>query len=253
MLTDDRFASLFTDKDYEIDEDNLDFKLRNPSGLPGAKHHGKGNDDEDMDSDREGSDSEDSGTGESEVEDEGFTKVEAWDSNDDEGDDDDEEESSDEEDGFRGVKVRGELYDEERQINKQQEQPTKPKTKKTKQTKKKMVMYEANDDYDPDATTTHDRTNKANARRHTRNLSLAERLANPGMSGTNKTDTSARTGDIQRGYTRGEGTTKEMTYIPKSSSRKMNDNGSSFDSGNQERPPQSKRVRRGVKELKLRK
>eukprot|EP00592_Proboscia_alata_P025623 CAMPEP_0194435672 /NCGR_PEP_ID=MMETSP0176-20130528/90089_1 /TAXON_ID=216777 /ORGANISM="Proboscia alata, Strain PI-D3" /LENGTH=66 /DNA_ID=CAMNT_0039255193 /DNA_START=54 /DNA_END=251 /DNA_ORIENTATION=+ len=62
MLTDDRFTSLFTDKDYEIDKDNLNFKLRNPSGLPGAKHHGKGNDDEDMDSDHEGSSDDDTGS-----------------------------------------------------------------------------------------------------------------------------------------------------------------------------------------------
>jgi len=59
MLEDDRFKNLFDNPDYEIDEENIDYQLRNPSGR--AKIRAE----EDMDSDV------DSGTEEN-----GFTQVE---------------------------------------------------------------------------------------------------------------------------------------------------------------------------------
>lgn len=94
ILSDDRFGNLFTNPDYQINEDDEDFKLRNPSGVADKKKGGKR---DDMDSDDD--DSDDS------VKDDGvFQRV---DDDDDEDSNDSEESDSDEsEDGFRGGKVR---------------------------------------------------------------------------------------------------------------------------------------------------
>lgn len=90
MLEDNRFSNLFENPDFQIDEENINFILRNPSGKAKIRA------DEDMDSDSE-----------SRSEDNGFTKVdeeeEDWGgAGDDSGDDasvdyDDEENSSDDE------------------------------------------------------------------------------------------------------------------------------------------------------------
>ncbi|KAL7473650.1 hypothetical protein ACHAXS_014111 [Conticribra weissflogii] len=106
LVEDDRFGGLFSNPDFEIDEEAEDFKLRNPSGVSAKKVRK----DRDMDSDEEEEGGDDD-YGESS----GFQKVEGddedeerWD--DGSGDDDsygsDVYESESDEDGLKGGKVR---------------------------------------------------------------------------------------------------------------------------------------------------
>ena len=116
ILTDDRFGGLFTNPDYEIDEDDEDFKLRNPSGIAALKRKEK----DDMDSDDDEESNSDSVDNEGGI----FRRVE---SDGDEEDDDDEgdeesysgDDSEDDDDGFRGAKIRGEAYDQMKAMRKQ--------------------------------------------------------------------------------------------------------------------------------------
>lgn len=105
LVEDDRFGGLFSNPDFEIDEEAEDFKLRNPSGVAARKARN----DRDMDSDREEEedDEEDVGGGGS-----GFSRVtndeedEGWGGvSDDDGGEEFRESDSDD-DGFRGGKVR---------------------------------------------------------------------------------------------------------------------------------------------------
>jgi len=162
MLEDSRFGDLFTNKDFEIDEDDFQFKLRNPSGVAKPKEGDDDDEDEpkrdnrgeDMDSDQEDDDGSDG-----EVE--GFSKVnveeeeEGWGNERGDGDDSDESyDSDDDEDGIRGGKVRGENYKQikalEKQAKKIKQKELKQKKKIRKERSKKNVMYEA-DEYADDA------------------------------------------------------------------------------------------------------
>jgi ribosome biogenesis protein ENP2 len=95
LLSDDRFGNLFNNPDYEIDEEDIDFKLRNPSGVALKKR----NERNDMDSDDEDD--------EMSVEDDNagvFRRVDS-DQGDDEGSHDSADSDSGDDDGFRGGKV----------------------------------------------------------------------------------------------------------------------------------------------------
>lgn len=107
ILSDDRFGSLFTNPDFEIDEEDDDFKLRNPSGIAATKR--KQNN---LDSDNSDSEAEDS------VE-KPLTKYEREEIE-EQSDNDSESYSSDSYDdtGFRGGKVRGEAYEEMKMLGK---------------------------------------------------------------------------------------------------------------------------------------
>lgn len=102
LVEDDRFGGLFSNPDFEIDEEAEDFKLRNPSGIAARKVRN----DRDMDSDQEEDDYNDGDdTG-------GFNRVadadeERWGggSDDDDYGGDDVHESDSDDDGFRGGKV----------------------------------------------------------------------------------------------------------------------------------------------------
>ena len=72
MMSDDRFGSLFKNPDFQIDEEDINFKLRNPSGVAEAKRAV----DYDMDSDRDDDD-------ESDEEEEGGPAATLEDTNDD--------------------------------------------------------------------------------------------------------------------------------------------------------------------------
>lgn len=99
LLSDDRFGGLFTNPDYEIDEEDDDFKLRNPSGV--AANNNKRNVRDDMDSD----DDENDASVEEEDETAGvFRRVESEEEGDKQSDGS-AESDSDDEDGFRGAKV----------------------------------------------------------------------------------------------------------------------------------------------------
>jgi ribosome biogenesis protein ENP2 len=94
LLSDNRFGSLFTDPDFAIDQQDTDFKLRNPSGVAASKK--KRNDDVDSD--------DESAADNNEVASEDKQIIEDADAN---GDDDSSEsdDSDSDDDGFRGAKV----------------------------------------------------------------------------------------------------------------------------------------------------
>eukprot|EP00529_Nitzschia_sp_RCC80_P015408 CAMPEP_0113459546 /NCGR_PEP_ID=MMETSP0014_2-20120614/10511_1 /TAXON_ID=2857 /ORGANISM="Nitzschia sp." /LENGTH=686 /DNA_ID=CAMNT_0000351139 /DNA_START=96 /DNA_END=2156 /DNA_ORIENTATION=+ /assembly_acc=CAM_ASM_000159 len=156
LLADNRFGNLFSNPDFEIDEEDDDFKLRNPSGVAAVAAKRKRRDD--LDSDDDYSEDEgnepDLGNKKKQHEATGFRRV-----YDDDDDDNEDEESYDDidsdsdsgsEDGIRGGKVRGEAYQEVKDIMKgkkktsQKMNVTGKKSAKSKKTKK-AVMLEADD------------------------------------------------------------------------------------------------------------
>jgi ribosome biogenesis protein ENP2 len=108
ILKDDRFGGLFTNRDFEIDMEDENFKLRNPSGVAAARRRR-----DNLDSDEEEEDEEAvRGDGrranveeESDRADEDGESDSAADPEDDDSDDDSDDV------GFKGVKVRGEEYE----------------------------------------------------------------------------------------------------------------------------------------------
>jgi ribosome biogenesis protein ENP2 len=107
LLSDDRFGNLFTNPDYEIDEEDEDFKLRNPSGVAATERAKKNKDDMDSDDDDDHDDDENDSYSKDETA--GFRRVQGSDdevesSDDADGSDDDDSDSDD--DGIRGGKVR---------------------------------------------------------------------------------------------------------------------------------------------------
>ena len=134
LMSDDRFGNLFINPDFEIDEEDENFKLRNPSGVAASKKLRNDLDsDEDRDSDQEGSEREEPDLAV------GFSAVEAYDDNDDQSEG--AIASDSDEDGFDGGKVRGEMYEQMKAV----ERPKKGKQKKGSR-QKKPVMYEADDE-----------------------------------------------------------------------------------------------------------
>jgi ribosome biogenesis protein ENP2 len=102
VLTDSRFCSLFTNPDFQIDEDDENFKLRNPSGVAASKRRRN-----DLDSDSEGDD--EYGT-ETETEPAGFSRIQGHEEESEPDAKNADYDSESEEDGFVGGKVRKALY-----------------------------------------------------------------------------------------------------------------------------------------------
>jgi len=220
LVEDNRFGGLFSNPDFEIDEEAEDFKLRNPSGIAAKRV----NNDRDMDSDQEDEDDE-----------VGFDPAER--SSQDMIEDEYHQSDSDE-DGFEGGRVRGEEYD-----TVTSKPSTKKKDKKAK--KKKAKMYVADDYIDGDkaldvglgssALHTH------NKRKKDLSLSMAERLESQSEPDSIET---------KRLKVKGQGSGKEVTFIPKSSKKKKVDPENVATEGKR---GNSGRSRRGVKELGFRK
>jgi len=236
VLADNRFSGLFTNPDYHIDEDDINFKLRNPSGVADAKKNRR----DDMDSDQED---------ESEAEDVsdpvGFGRV---DSDEEPDSDEDHYDSDSDEDGFRGGKVRGEMYDDMKKM--EQESKKSKKTKKSSEKKKKSnkaIMFEAENYGDGDNTALDialgDGTASARAKRKSREFSmpLEERLKMK-QAETGGADETAK---ISIG---GDGVSREITYIPKDTRKKM-ENAYARKEESYEATSESRRKRRGIKEL----
>ena len=108
LLTDDRFGTLFTNPDFEIDEEDEDFKLRNPSGVA-ATNRRKDN----MDSDEE-SEAEELQPSQEVIDDDRSENSEG-------------SYSDSEDDGLAGGKVRGEAYGDMKKQTKKQRKGTTPK------------------------------------------------------------------------------------------------------------------------------
>ena len=234
MLEDDRFGQLFNNPDFQIDEEAEDFKLRNASGIAQNR---RGQDD-DMDSDRD--DYDDVSVESTQNDDNaGFVRV----ANDEEDDSSSSVESSSDddsiEDGFRGGKVRGEKYEDTKALIRKKQKEKEMKSEK-KRRAEKNVMFEA-DDYgdsrkDAIALGLGDvKAREAVQRKKEReNLPLEQRLAMDQAS------------EIPLEYhTRTTSGTKEVSYVPRDTRRKMEQ--AARDRGEE----RGQRNRRSVKGLKL--
>lgn len=246
ILEDDRFGSLFNNPDYEIDEEDINFKLRNPSGVKDITQKNR----DDMDSDDE------DGAIES-----NFQRVdsdeESWGGNnndhimDDEDNDSDDNDSDD--DGFRGAKVRGENYGELKAMERQAEKKKKAKKKDDKNGKKKSkknVMYEADDYVDGDVDAIQiglggfNRKRTMEKRTQEINMSLEDRLKLENSKTSNM-------GETRYLHVKGEGAAKELTYIPKDVLAKREKDKMKQDQEDDINVAQNKRKRRGIKDLGL--
>jgi ribosome biogenesis protein ENP2 len=221
MLSDNRFGGLFTNPDFHIDEEDEDFKLRNPSGVAAAKRK-KNN----LDSDEE-SESEIDERPDVPDEDEGFVSGDDKESADEFEEDDS---ASEEEDGFQGGKVRGEAYDAMKALKTKKSQK-RPDPKKGKA--KKGVMLEADDSAVNLGLGDESASTRAQRRMEEMNMPLAKRFA--------------LQKDDDKPQIRITGGSKEATFIPKDTKRKMEAEAKRNEESKQQQ--RGKRNRRGVKEL----
>jgi ribosome biogenesis protein ENP2 len=222
ILSDGRFGSLFSNKDFEIDEEDENFKMRNPSGVAAAAIKRKKNDDMDSDEDDEIDDVSDGGhdtDGEEIDEEEGF----------------DDDSDSDDDDGFRGGKVRGENYDQVKQMQrKQKKQKTESRSKKSK----KPVMYEADDMGDAGNAALH-----AGLGENSAHMKLKEKVRRMNIPLQKRMQMEEEEAPVVK--ITNKGGSKEITYIPKEKKKKG-------PRASHDGDKKSGRNRRGVKELGLR-
>lgn len=223
VLSDQRFGGLFTNPDFEIDEEDETFKLRNPSGV--AEINRKKNN---MDSDEE---------------DEGGEEVSGRHSGSDleETIQDDDEDSFDsasesDDDGFEGGKVRGEAYEEmvaTRRKKMKKNQQVIAKKKKSSAS----VMRELDNGSSAVNLGLGNEVASDHARRRTveMNMPLAERFA---LEKTKKEETPVVR--VQQ-----QGGSKEASFVPKDTRKKMEDAAKRL----KENQMRGKRKRRGVKDL----
>ena len=237
VLSDNRFGTLFTNPDFEIDEGDHAFKLRNPSGVAANKKRRNDLDSDDEEDDAEG-EAEDNGSISSEKP-IGFTRV-----NSDEADSEDSERDSDDdsdEDGFAGAKVRGEMYEEMRK-SKAKMQKSKP-TKKQRTTSK-TIMYEADDlgssNKDAVGIGLGDLSAQVRVRRRNEelNMTLEERLEAHEKSKN-------VIGESATIYTKGKGVSREVSFVPKDSKKKAG----GVTTGDDSSSKRNDHERRGIKEL----
>ena len=226
VLSDDRFGSLFTNPDYHIDEEDENFKLRNPSGVAAnrRKRDNMDSDDEDESENEENEPSKD------QIANDGMEK---W--IDEEGEDferDASSESDSDDDGFRGAKVRGEAFDEMKgQRNKGAQTTFKPDQQHTSKTKLRELVVKETDGSAMELALgkskpalPHSKVDKEKDR------PLSQRLASHDEKDLNP--------DIWM-----KGGSKQISYIPKDAKRRVeSDRGEGRERG---------RKRRGTKELKL--
>lgn len=240
ILSDDRFGRLFNNPDFEIDEEDENFKLRNPNGVADAAYKRKKRDD--MDSDDDGDDEEIGATAADNAGDDeavGFRRIyddeEEIVHSDDYSDSDGSDSDSDD-DGFRGGKVRGEAYQEAKELKRKKSSKSKESQPKKS---KKTVMYEADDLGDANNAALHASLGENSAAKKVKdkirrmNMPLEKRFQveeeeTPYVKVTKK------------------GGSKEITYIPKDSRKKGTRNGTERGS---KRNDQSQRHRRGIKDL----
>ncbi|GFH49394.1 hypothetical protein CTEN210_05870 [Chaetoceros tenuissimus] len=243
LLSDDRFGSLFNNPDFQIDEEDINFKLRNPSGVQAAKI----SKDDDMDSDADQSDSD------IDIEDT-FQKVESDDEdgwgNDDNDDFDDAEDmysSDDDDDGIRGGKVRGDAYEENKDLEREVKKRKKQKKEAKKSKSKKNVMYEA-DDYGTGVT---DAVKLGLGDADQETFKKRKKMVSMSISDRMKLEEEKRAvmGETKRTRVKGEGATREITFIPKDVLKKRAEEEARR---KEERNSDGrKRSRRGIKELGL--
>lgn len=230
LLSDDRFGNLFTNPDFEIDQEDEDFKLRNPSGVS-AKNK-KNNLDSDSESDDEEDVVERAKSDTVSVEDNYVDSYSEGGSLNDRHALDEINSDSDD-DGFKGAKVRGEAYEAMKDLDRKSKKRIEPaqresQGKHSKPAAQSIVMVEA-DEGDVSG-------GRMERRRLEMSLPLAQRQA------LHSTAVSA----APKVRVQQDGSNKEAVYYPRNSKQQRsleeNNEGSS-----------EKRIRRGVKDLGLRK
>jgi hypothetical protein len=147
-------------------------------------------------------------------------------------DSDDDDSDSEEEDGMQGGKVRGELY-EEMKAEKSQSKKRKPPPKKTAAKKKRTEMHETDDGAVNLGLGDESAADRARRRTEEMNMPLAKRFA-------------LQKNDASKPQVRMAGGSKEATFIPRDTQRKMEAEAKKKEASNEER---GKRSRRGVKDL----
>jgi ribosome biogenesis protein ENP2 len=232
VLSDDRFGNLFTNPDFHINEEDDDFKLRNPSGIAAAKLRRNN-----MDSDDENDGSENDLDSDSPLDGDGrvgSTKLNGDVTDSDVNSEYDNSDSDD--DGFQGAKVRGEAYEAMKALE---------KTSRRKTTKKKLAkkskMYEAGElegsgviDVGLGDSLAKER---AQRRREEMNTPLAKRTAM--LEELSK----------EKPQVRVKGGSKEVSFVPRDTKRKLEEAAKSrVDS-----QARGDRNRRGIKELGFKK
>lgn len=228
LVEDDRFGRLFDNKDFEIDEEAEDFKLRNPSGIAKRVRN-----DRDMDSDQEDNDGDEDEYINNEI-----TSItskkgsERWGNDsesDDKYDDDNSHRSESDDDGLMGGRVRHELPNNEKKIEKKQD--------KKKKKKSRVVLQQGGDNALDIGLGYVSAEAEANERKKELSLTMEERL---------QLKTEQSIGETKRFKVKGQGPiVKEVTFIPKSSKKntKFEDKAVNDDQGRKDR--------RGVKSLGL--
>ena len=222
LLSDNRFGSLFTNPDFEIDQDDTEFKLRNPSGLSAKNKRNNldsdsENDDDDDDDEQnieasnlaKGSDSDTAAKDEDQ---------ESVPSDDDIALEEDGDSESDD-DGLHGRKIRGEAYEDMKRVERKfRGQQNKERNFAMSSSRTKRPVMHEEDDFGGNKGTAAiglglgDATAQARAqrRRDEMNLPLSKRKAIE--SEESKTKPQIRM----------IGGTKEAVYYPKSSGSKSN-------------------------------
>lgn len=224
ILSDNRFGNLFSNKDFEIDEEDENFKMRNPSGVAAATIKRKKNDDMDSDDDSE---------------------IASLHGSENDADDDDNdsysvnEDSDSDDDGFRGGKIRGENYDQLREIKHKERSEKSNRGKKAK----KPAMYEAND-LETGSVALHAGFSESSAQK-----TLNEKNRRMNIPLEMRFRMKEEDEPVVK-VTKNKGGSKEITYIPKDS-RSSKRFKSTDDKESEEQAP-SIRKRRGVKDLGFR-
>ncbi|KAL7567787.1 hypothetical protein ACA910_000539 [Epithemia clementina (nom. ined.)] len=211
VLSDERFGNLFTNPDYHIDEEDENFKLRNPSGVAAVRRK-KDNLDSDDDDEDDQDDDEASGkvvgaVGSGQAE-RAVLEVED-DDEDDNNDDDASSDSDSEEDGFRGARVRGEAYEELKKVQGSRSKHKKDSNQQKVPRTRKVVMKEAEGNamnlaLGKDTTST---TPQVSETVNVKELPLSTRLA---LSAEQNFDSEVRL----------KGGSKEVSYVPKDAKRR---------------------------------
>jgi len=233
ILSDNRFGNLFSNKDFEIDEEDENFKMRNPSGVAATAIKRKKNDDMDSDDDDDDDNSVDNDVSDN-IREEKYNSSESESNREGMYDD-----SDSDDDGFRGGKVRGENYDQLRQM--QYEKKSEKKNKRRKP--RKPVMYEANDLGETGNTALHARLAEKNVQ-----TKLQEKIRRMNIP----LERRFRINEEQEPVVKitNKGGSKEITYIPNDSRSKKRSK--SIEDNVLEKQMRSTRNRRGIKELGFR-
>ena len=239
VLQDDRFGDLFRNPDFEVDEDALDFKLRNPSGVATAATGRR--DDIDSDEDDDAGEGEGEGAGNAQETALGYEKVKhgegGWDTesssasdeNFTSSEDDDDSDASDDEFGraVRGENYQPDVKDKGKVAAKSKKRTSRKAPRnspaaaiavKGKETRKK-VMFEAKS-YGR-STATSSASDLAKSSRDS-DMTLESRLSSLPLSSAGAVDSGIKGLDNKFDT---NGAVREYTYVPKRERDKTSNDG----------------------------